>query len=128
MDDDTYLAAFLIAMPMIVMAMVLSIIMFGSPGTGVFLLILSLALASVSILQFTGRGAWFIAGFNTMSDEERAQYNPKKVARGGGMITLGSSILCASISMNTTAMIAGLIVFIALLILGWIYSAKCAKL
>ncbi len=41
-----------------------------------------------SIFLILGKGAWLIAGFNTMSAEERKKYDRKKLARAVGIMLL----------------------------------------
>jgi uncharacterized BrkB/YihY/UPF0761 family membrane protein len=49
-----------------------------------------LLLAVISIVVFTGKGNFLIAGFNTASKEEREKYNVKRLCRivGGGFSLL----------------------------------------
>lgn len=41
--------------------------------------------ALMTILFLFGRGSWLIAGYNTMSAEEKSKYNEKKMCRGMGV-------------------------------------------
>jgi len=47
----------------------------------------------ISVFLFRGRGSWMIAGYNTASDEEKAQYDEKKLCKGVGGVTLTVSVL-----------------------------------
>ncbi len=46
--------------------------------------------ALISIILLSGRGSGLIAGYNTVSKEEKAKYNAKKLCRvyGGGMAVI----------------------------------------
>ena len=46
----------------------------------------------LGIVFLSGRGAFLIAGYNTMSKERKSQYNEKRLCRGMGFIMLGMSI------------------------------------
>lgn len=54
--------------------------------------------ALMTILFLCGRGSWLIAGYNTMSEEEKAKFDEKKLCRGMGVgmgfITLIILIAC----------------------------------
>ena len=44
----------------------------------------------LSIILLSGRGSWFISGYNTASAKEKAKYDTKKLCRGtgGGMLVI----------------------------------------
>jgi len=50
-------------------------------GSSVVLYIVAAMFAVISILLISGKGAWLIAGYNTMSAEERKKYNEKRMCR-----------------------------------------------
>lgn len=52
-------------------------------------------LAVLSIVLISGRGSWFISGYNTATKEEKAKYNEKKLCRttGVGMAVATAVIL-----------------------------------
>lgn len=52
----------------------------------------------ISILLLSGRGSWFIAGYNTASKEEKEKYNEKKLCRvvGSGMAFI--AVVCVVIA------------------------------
>jgi len=47
-------------------------------------------LAAISVVLFTGKGAFIIAGYNLMSEDKKKRYNAKKLIRivGGGFAIL----------------------------------------
>ncbi|WP_138204112.1 DUF3784 domain-containing protein [Haloimpatiens lingqiaonensis] len=47
----------------------------------------------ISIFLLCGKGSWLVAGYNTMSKEEKAQYDEKKVCRLTGILMLIITIL-----------------------------------
>ena len=51
------------------------------------LIVLSLLLL-ISLVLLSGRGAWLIAGYNTMSREEKAKYDEKALCRRVGALLL----------------------------------------
>ena len=57
----------------------------------------------LGLYLLTGRGAFLIAGYNSMSEEERAQYDEKALAK-----FMGKMILALSFSMGFWALSIGL--------------------
>lgn len=53
-------------------------------------LIITLLLAIISVILLSGRGAYFIAGYNTSRAEDKARYDEKKLCRfmGAGMLLI----------------------------------------
>lgn len=51
-----------------------------------FLIFLALIFLSLGILLFMGKGAWLIAGYNTMSEEERKQYDERKLCKATSLL------------------------------------------
>lgn len=48
-----------------------------------------------SIFLFNGKGACLIAGFNTLSEQEKRRYNVKKMCRAMGILSMVcSAVLC----------------------------------
>ena len=70
---------------------------------GLFLLFLILG-----VIMLTGRGAGLIAGVNTMSDEERSEYDLPRLSRSFGffMIVCSSSVL-RSLSLRSSSSMEG---------------------
>lgn len=44
--------------------------------------------AIMGISLICGKGTWMIAGYNTMSKEEKAKHDIKKISRGVGILLL----------------------------------------
>ena len=107
----------------------------------VICLVLALLLLILSIFLFCGKGAWLIAGYNTASQEEKAQYDEKKLCRATGVLLLVCSVLLGLMAffihgVETGAMAEAAIahftwVFLAVLLLSivWLfrYTNKHAK-
>ncbi len=55
--------------------------------------ILSAGLIAIGIALLTGRGSWMLAGFNTMTKEEKKQYDKKALCKFMGKIILPIGIL-----------------------------------
>ena len=95
-DDDVKLAAFLMLMPFIVMLMILAIVIWGPKLHSVSVIqIIAVIFLAISAVMLSGRGAWAVAGYNTMSEIEKARYDPKEIARGCGLIMLGMAVFLA---------------------------------
>lgn len=47
----------------------------------------------ISIFLFNGKGGWLIAGYNTMSNEEKARYDKKKLCKAVGWVCIVCSIM-----------------------------------
>ncbi len=49
----------------------------------------------ISVMLLSGRGSWFISGYNMASSQEKARYNEKKLCRttGAGMAVIAALIL-----------------------------------
>jgi membrane protein implicated in regulation of membrane protease activity len=62
-------------------------------GPDWILWILFVILAVISIILLTGHGESLISGFNTASDEEKEQYDRKKMSRIGGVYMSVISLL-----------------------------------
>lgn len=63
-------------------------------GSGVWLALGALLCLGVGVLLFTGRGAWLVAGYNSMAPEQRARYDERKLCRATGSMLLGVSLAC----------------------------------
>lgn len=50
---------------------------------------------AISVILLSGRGGWFIAGYNMASAKEKEKYNEKKLCRttGAGMAVIAALIL-----------------------------------
>jgi len=56
-------------------------------------IILALLCLVMSVFLFMGKGAWLIAGYNTMPREEREQYDTKKMCRAVGVVLVVCALL-----------------------------------
>lgn len=88
---------------------------------GLFLLFLILG-----IIMLTGRGAGLIAGVNTMSDEERSEYDLPRLSRSFGFFMIVCSFLPLTIGFCRPLTVPMLIIVIAALVVTiWYANAKC---
>ncbi len=60
-------------------------------GGGVMLLMLVL-----SVILLCGKGAFLIAGYNTMGKEEQTRWNPKALCRAAGVMLLVIALSCST--------------------------------
>lgn len=89
--------------------------------TGLFLLFLIMG-----IIMMTGRGAGLIAGVNTMSDEERSEYDLPRLSRSFGFFMIVCSFLPLTIGFCRPLTVPMLIAVIAALAVTlWYANAKC---
>ncbi|MCC0679642.1 DUF3784 domain-containing protein [Clostridioides sp. ES-S-0005-03] len=58
-----------------------------------FTVIIAIASFILSILLFNGKGSMLLAGYNTMSDKEKARYDVKKLCRSSSIVTFIVSIM-----------------------------------
>ena len=63
-------------------------------GSEVVLSIGALLFLALSIPLLAGRGAWLVAGYNTMAANQRERYDERKLCRATGCMLLGVSIAC----------------------------------
>ena len=61
--------------------------------------LLALLFLVLSIFLFMGKGAWLIAGYNTLSKEEKKKYNEKKLCRITGFICLFIAIFLGTLGL-----------------------------
>lgn len=54
----------------------------------------------LAVLLLSGKGAFFIAGYNTMSKEEKAKYDEKALCRFMGKILLPIGILTPAVALG----------------------------
>ena len=59
----------------------------------IFCSIISLTFFILSLFLFSGKGSWLVAGYNTLSEEEKLKYNSKKMCKAVGIVCLVCSIL-----------------------------------
>ena len=61
----------------------------------IIILIIALTFLIMSILLFRGKGKWLIAGYNTMSNEERKKFDEKKLCKAvGSLCVVCCMLLC----------------------------------
>ncbi|MGX9756804.1 DUF3784 domain-containing protein [Clostridioides difficile] len=58
-----------------------------------FTVIIAVASFILSILLFNGKASMLLAGYNTMSDKEKARYDVKKLCRSSSIVTFIVSIM-----------------------------------
>lgn len=96
MDDDLKLAAVLVTAPIILVAFILMIAIFPESVLIPKILIggiTGVLVISGAYMAMTGRGGWSIAGYNTASTEEKAQFDEKKLCRLMGTFLIFFGIL-----------------------------------
>ena len=94
---------------------------------GVASLIISIPFLIFAIILSKGKGASLLAGYNTMPDSEKAQYDEVAMCKFMGKIMYGISfsILLFGLSElleNQAIFIIGLILFLSLIIFALVYS------
>ena len=62
-------------------------------------LFLELLFLVLSIFLFMGKGSWLIAGYNTLSEEDKKKYDKKKLCRITGLICLVVAVFLGVLSM-----------------------------
>ncbi len=107
----------------------------------VICIILGLLFIAMSVFLFMGKGKWLIAGFNTMSEEERAQYDDRKVCRAVGAVCALCAVLLFGMAYfiyaletgrtSESALLAFTLIFVAVIIVAvvfvGVYVNKYAK-
>ncbi len=127
MDEDTGLVIVAIGTPFLVCGFIIALMLFDSSDvTKILMLLVAAVFALAGIIQLSGRGAWFVAGYNTMTEEEKAQYNPKAIARGSGIIMICLAVFMAAVPYGTMYLVAGLLVFVIGMLLGILVMRRTA--
>lgn len=85
-----------------------------------------LLLSSLGIALLQGKGAWLIAGYNTLSDEEKAKYDEKALCKATGKMMFGITFSMAFIFLGELFqvegfVITGVVLMIAIILVGVIY-------
>ena len=83
-------------------------------------------LLSLGIALLQGKGAWLIAGYNTLSDEEKAKYDELALCKATGKMMFGITFSMAFISLGELFQLEGLVItgvvlMIAIILVGVIY-------
>ncbi len=86
-----------------------------------------------SLVLLSGHGAISIAGFNTMTEDEKKTIDEKKLCFVAGICTLIAALVLFFMALlgpnipNTTAVIAGSIIAIDAVVTVYIANTKCKK-
>ena len=105
------------------------------------IIILALLFLAAGIFLLCGKGAWHVAGYNTLSQAEKKKYDKKKVCRAAGAVCIICCILLCAIgymgykvdsgAMSETDMLIPafilLAVLVAAVIAAGVYVSKKAK-
>ena len=84
--------------------------------------IIILLLIALSVILLTGKGAWLIAGYNTLSREEKAQYNSAALCKFIGKYLLSVGLLMPAIPVGAVFKISWLIaVYAAYMLISTIF-------
>lgn len=94
---------------------------------GLAILITSIPFIIFASILSKGKGAWIIAGYNTMSDSEKAQYDEVALCKFMGKIMYGISLSIIVIALsefinNQILLIVGIVSMIALIVFALVYS------
>lgn len=89
-------------------------------------------LVLLGFLFRSGKGAFLIAGYNTMSPAEKAKYDEKKLCKVMGNFTFMLALLwipvaAGSVLGNMILLISALVLFIAVVLVGGFFVDKAAK-
>ena len=89
------------------------------------LLILAILIVLGCVL-LSGHGAWLIAGYNTMSPEEKSKYNEKALCRAMGLMMFALAgtwgLVTAAVFLDMTLLLwVGNILFVAVIVVGAVY-------
>ena len=86
-----------------------------------------------SLILLSGHGAASLAGFNTMTEDEKKTFDEKKLCFVGGIGSLISTLVLFFMAIlspnitNTTAIIAGSIIAIDAAVMVYIANTKCKR-
>ena len=101
--------------------------------SSVILWSLTAFLGIYSLILLSGHGSVLIAGFNTMTEDEKKAIDEKKLCFVAGIGTLISALVLFFMALlgpnipNTTAIIAGSIIAIDAVVMVYIANTKCKK-
>ena len=91
---------------------------------------LSVTFLLISLLLFTGKGSWLIAGYNTASKEEKEKYDQEKLCRVMGImcaIIAAMTGILAWLNDESYAIIYGIILCIVVIATVFYVNTKCKK-
>lgn len=107
-----------------------------------FTVVLAIATFILSVLLFNGKASMLLAGYNTMSDKEKAQYDKKKLCRSSSIVTFIVSIMLfimaffgyrvESVQMDEKEMLPFAVIFIIVILASVLFNIyysnkKCKK-
>lgn len=102
--------------------------------TEIITLIIAFIFLIISVFLFHGKGKWLIAGYNTMSKEERKRFDEKKLCKAvGSLCAVCCIMLCIIASlgyradtglMNETDMLPFALFFIIVIIITLIVIGR----
>lgn len=61
-------------------------------------IVLEILFLVLSIFFFMGKGSFLIAGYNTLSEEDKKKYDKQKLCKITGLICLGVAVLLGILS------------------------------
>ena len=91
---------------------------------------LSVIFLLISLLLFTGKGSWLIAGYNTASKKEKEKYDQQKLCRVVGImcaIIAAMTGMLAWLNDESYAMIYGIILCIVVITTVFYVNTKCKR-
>ena len=83
-------------------------------------------LLSLGIALLQGKGAWLIAGYNTLPDDEKAKYDELALCKATGKMVFGIAFSTAFILLGELfqvegLVIAGVVLMVVIILVGIIY-------
>ncbi|MFT3951580.1 MAG: DUF3784 domain-containing protein [Oscillospiraceae bacterium] len=108
----------------------------------ILILVLAVVFSVLSVFQLMGKGIWLIAGYNTLSAEEKQQYDEKKLCRASGTLMAVISLMLYPFAwlmyridackMSEASILPFVIVFSAVIVAGiiaemWYVAKKCKR-
>ena len=125
MEDDSKLALLTLALPIAAVALLVTFLIINTDEL-VFIVLycLAAAFAIAGIAMLRGAGAWLVAGYNTMTPEEKASVDPLRATRGCGVAMIGAAVMIALVCHGFTMMLMGLLVLTGCVIFAALYSNK----
>lgn len=99
---------------------------------GIMLALLVLFLI-MGLVLLSGRGAWLIAGYNTMSPEEKARYDEKALCRSMGWMLLAMAacwgLLCLGLALDIVLLQGlGMLLFLICTLVGCVYLNRSPRI
>lgn len=102
----------------------------------ILLLVIIILFIITSGFLFNGKGAFLIAGYNTMSADEKSHYNERALCRATGMIGMMMLGLAISMALYIPGIvtnqggwfIAGTVMMIACIVISLIYMNSSKKI